>query len=191
LGEFAAGTWYFVTSPVPSMMGIFLGGYLADRLGRRDARWYMGVPALGQLVSVPLLLAFLLWPVDDLIPLPSYLAFGGLDGIPVGFVFSFVGSIFGSFFTAPFMATIQSVAPLRMRAFAAAVSTLISTLVGLTVGPLLVGAVSDVFTARFAEEALRYSLLVPTSMPVLSSLVAAIGAGSVARDIVRVRDAKV
>ena len=191
LGEFAAGTWYFLTSPVPSMLGIFLGGYLADRLGRRDARWYMGVPALGQLVSVPLLVAFLLWPVDDLIPLPSFLAFGGLEGIPVGFVFSFVGSIFGSFFTAPFMATIQSVSPLRMRAFAAAISTLISTLVGLTIGPLLVGAVSDVFTARFAEEALRYSLLVPTSMPVLSALVAAIGARSVARDLSRVRDAKV
>ena len=75
----------------------------SDRFGRRNARWYMWVPALGQLASVPLLVAFLLWPVDDVIPLPSFLALGGLKGIPVGFVFSVFGSILGSFFTAPFL----------------------------------------------------------------------------------------
>ena len=38
---------------VPSMLGIFLGGLFGDVLSRRDRRWYMWVPALGQLVSVP------------------------------------------------------------------------------------------------------------------------------------------
>lgn len=191
LGEFTAGTWYFLTSPAPSMFGIFLGGYLADRLGRRDARHYMWVPAYGQLASIPILVAFLLWPADDVIPLPAFLRIAGLEALPVAFVLSFFGSILGSFFTAPFMATIQSVAPLRMRAFAAAVSTLISTLVGLTAGPLLVGAVSDAFSARFAHEALRYSLLVPTIAPVLSVLVCLLGAKSVGRDLERVRAANV
>ncbi len=104
---------------------------------------------------------------------------------------AFALAILGSFFTAPFMATIQSVAPLRMRAFAAAVSTLISTLVGLTAGPLLAGAVSHAFSARFAHEALRYSLLVPTIAPVLSVLVCLLGAKSVGRDLERVRAANV
>lgn len=189
LGEFTAGTWYFLTSPLPSMFGIFLGGYLADRFGSRDKRFYLWVPAFGQCVSVPFLVAFLLWPADDVLEMPSFLQFAGLEGLPVAFVLSFVGSIFGSWFTAPFLATIQSVSPLRMRAFAAAISGLISTLVGLTAGPLLVGAVSDAFTARFAHEALRYSLLIPTVAPLLSAFVCVIGAKHVARDMERVRAA--
>ena len=191
LGEFTAGTWYFLTSPIPSMFGIFLGGALADRLGRRDARFYMWVPAAGQLLSVPILVCFLLWPADDVIALPKVLQIAGLDALPVGFVLSFFGSIVGSFFTAPFLATIQSISPIRMRAFAAAISTLVSTLVGLTAGPLLVGAVSDAFTARFAHEALRYSLLIPTVAPLMSVLVCVIGARSIGRDLDRVRSANV
>jgi MFS family permease len=187
MGELSAGTWYFLTSPAPMAMGIFLGGYLADRLGTRDRRWYMWVPGLGQAASVPILLAFLLWPADDVIVLPRWLASMGIREFPVAFVFSFVGSILGSFFTAPFMATIQGVSPLRMRAFAASVSTLITTLVGFTAGPLLVGALSDFFNARFAEEALRYSLLVPTTAPLLSALVCGLGARSVGHDLDRAR----
>ncbi len=188
LNEFGAGTWYFLTSPVPSMFGIFLGGALADRLARRDERAYMWVPALGQALSVPILVGFLLWPVDDRIAPPGFLSGLGVPEIPVAFVLSFIGSIFGSFFTAPFMATIQSVSPLRMRAFAAAVSTLISTLIGLTVGPLLVGVLADQFAQRFGEEALRYSLLVPTIAPVLSAAVCLWGAVHVGRDLARERD---
>jgi len=187
LGEFSAGTWYFLTSPVPSMFGIFLGGFLADRFGARDKRFYMWVPAIGQTFSVPILIAFLLWPAEDVIALPGFLAAAGVPSIPVAFVLSFFGSILGSFFTAPFMATIQGVSPLRMRAFAAAFSSLISTLVGLTAGPLLVGALSDFFDARFGEEALRYSLLVPTSAPLFSALICLIGARSVGRDLARAR----
>ena len=74
-----------------------------------------------------------------------------------------------------------------MRAFAAAVSTLISTLVGLAAGPLLVGVLADQFSVRFGDEALRYSLLVPTAVPILSSLVCLFGAGHVGRDLERAR----
>ncbi len=62
MGPGAAGLWYFVTSPLPSAFGIWLGGRLADGLGMRDARWYLWIPALGQLLSVPILIGFLLWP---------------------------------------------------------------------------------------------------------------------------------
>ncbi len=85
--------------------------------------------------------------------------------------------------TAPFLATIQSVAPLRMRAFASTVSTL----VGLALGPLLVGVLADGFASRFGDDALRYSPLAPTCAPLLSVVVSAIGARCVAGDLRRAR----
>lgn len=176
MGPADAGLWYFLTSPVPSAFGIWLGGRLADGLGRKDARWYLWIPALGQVISVPILVAFLLWPEGDTVA-----------GIPFAFYLSFAGSIVGAFFTAPFMATIQGIARLRMRAVAAGVSTLISTLVGLCIGPLLVGVVSDAMSARFGVEAIRYSLLIPTVAPLLSALVCLFGARRVAADLARSR----
>ena len=178
MGTADAGLWYFLTSPIPSAFGIWLGGRLADGLGQRDARWYLWIPAIGQTISVPILIGFLLWPETS-----------EIAGIPFAFVLSFFGSVFGAFFTAPFIATIQGIAKLRMRAMASGVSTLISTLVGLCAGPLLVGVLSDFMTARFAEESLRYSLLIPTIAPVLSSLVCLFGARAVARDLARAREA--
>ena len=116
-------------------------------------------------ISIQMLCAFLLWPNRDRVWLPF-----GLPEIPVAFLFSIVGSVFSTFFTAPFLATIQSLAKLRMRAMAAAMSTTVSRFVGMCVGPLLVGVLSDGFELRFGDEALRYSLLVPTIAPIGSIL---------------------
>ena len=177
MGPADAGMWYFLTSPLPSAFGIWLGGRLADGLGRNDSRWYLWIPALGQCISVPTLIAFLLWPAEDKVA-----------GIPFAFYLSFVGSIAGAFFTAPFMATIQGIARLRMRALAAGFSTLLSTLIGLCIGPLLVGVVSDSISARFGEEAIRYSLLIPTAAPLLSALICLFGARRIAADLRRSRE---
>jgi len=186
LGTASAGTWYFVTSPLPSMLGIYLGGRFADRLGVRDPRWYLWIPALGHLLSVPILLGFLLWPETDRIGVPAGLVpWIGIEGIPVAFVLSTIGSVLGSFFTAPFLATIQGIAKLRMRALAAALSTIVSSFVGLAAGPLLVGLVIDSFQASHGANALRYSLLIPTAAPILSAIVCLFGAGAVGPDLER------
>ena len=100
---------------------------------------------------------------------------------------SFLGSIVGAFFTAPLIATIQSIAKLRMRATAAGISTVVSTLVGMCAGPLFVGMVSDAMQVRFGEEAIRYSLLIPTAAPLLSAMVCGIGARRVAGDLARAK----
>lgn len=187
MGEFHAGTWYFLTSPVPSMLGIFLGGYFADVLGRRDKRWYLWVPAFGLILSPPILVAFLLWPTTDVIAMPAIFAGTLFETLPVALVWSIVGSVVGGTFTAPFMSTTQGVVPLRMRAFAAAISTLISTLIGLAGGPLVVGALADWLEPEHGVDALRYALLFPTLIPMLSGVICLAGARRVAGDLERSR----
>jgi len=187
MGRFEAGAWYFLTAPLPSMFGIFLGGWLADRLGARDPRWYLWVPALGQTLSVPILTLFLLWDETDLIPMPEFMVAAGLPTLPVALVWGLFGSIIGGAFTAPFMSTIQGVSPLRMRAFASAVSTQVTTLVGHAAGPLVVGMIAADFNSRFGEDALRYSLLVPTLTPLLAAVICLAGARHVGADLERAR----
>ena len=51
------------TGPLRGVLGaagILLGGLLTDRLGRRDARWRLGVPAIACLLVAPAEVLFLL-----------------------------------------------------------------------------------------------------------------------------------
>ena len=51
-----------------------------------------------------------------------------------------------------------------MRAMASAVALLIINVIGLALGPLLTGVLSDLLAPRFGEESMRYSLLLVTSV---------------------------
>ena len=60
----------------------------------------------------------------------------------------------------PLFALIQTLVPERMRAMAIAVIFLSANLIGLGLGPLAAGALSDALRPIFGEESLRYTLLV-------------------------------
>jgi len=48
-------TWLALGSGGGGIIGVWLGGYLADRLGVKDKRWYLWIPAISLLLSIPLL----------------------------------------------------------------------------------------------------------------------------------------
>jgi hypothetical protein len=60
----------------------------------------------------------------------------------------------------PVFATIQTLVPERMRAVAFALIYLFANLIGLGLGPLAVGALSDGLQPSFGAESLRYALLI-------------------------------
>ena len=106
MGAGEAGTWYFFTSPLPSAIGIYFGGRFADKLWKRDIRWSMWVPTIGQLACVPLLTLFLLWPEDHRLPFSSI-----TGGFPVALLWSIPASLVGSFYAAPMLSMTQGLAP--------------------------------------------------------------------------------
>jgi MFS family permease len=57
------------------------------------------------------------------------------------------------------MNNIQGLAPPNMRAQAAALLLTTSTLIGMSVGPPLVGFLSDFFSAEYGRNSMRYALM--------------------------------
>lgn len=164
MGAGEAGSWYFLTSPLPSALGIYLGGRFADRLWQRDIRWSMWIPTLGQLLSVPLIALFLLWPEDH------RLAFSSIEGgFPVALLWSVVASVVGAFYAAPMLSTTQGLAPVVMRARAAALAGAIGAMIGNGFGPLLVGDLNVRLEPVYGVYAIRYSLLAVVFATVLSA----------------------
>jgi MFS family permease len=135
--------------------GTFLGGYLADVLSRRtgDRRWYLWVPAIAVLLLAPC-------------EVVTYLA-GDLGTLVVAF--SLCGFLSTVFF-GPSFATTQALAGVRMRAVAAAVLVFVKAIVGMGLGPLLIGAISDLLAQGMGQDSLRYALLAAAFVTVWSGL---------------------
>lgn len=124
-------------------LGTWLGGVLADRGARHDARALVRVPAWGGLLALPLLAVFLFWPERN-VALSAYA----------------LAMVFSVFFVGPCYAIAQGLARLRMRAQAAALLMFAINLIGLGVAPLAVGMLNDALAATYGDEAIRYSLMV-------------------------------
>ena len=138
------GTWLAGLALTGGVAGTFLGGYLADRLGPRDQRWCMWIPAISTLIYIPFAFLLYLWP----------------DG-RVALVLSLPGSFLGGMYLGPTFAMVQTLVRPEMRAVASAILLFVINIIGLGLGPQGVGILSDVLNTSFGfgDEALRYALL--------------------------------
>jgi predicted MFS family arabinose efflux permease len=133
---------YLFLIGLTGMIGTFLGGYLGDRLGVADKRWYAWVPGIATLTAVPFSVAFYLWE-DPIVAL--FLA------IP--------GAILGPMYLGPTFGMTQTLVKPQMRALASAILLFVLNLIGLGLGPLFAGFLSDQLRPEFGVESIRYSLL--------------------------------
>jgi predicted MFS family arabinose efflux permease len=136
------GTWLGLILGIPGGIGIVLGGYLSDRLGGRDRRWYLWIVAVALAAAVPFsVLVFL------------------ADSAPVALALFAIPVLLGNFYQATTFSQTQGLVGLRMRAVAAAILLFILNIVGLGLGPYVVGVLSDLLSVRVGAESLRYALL--------------------------------
>jgi MFS family permease len=151
---------------VGGVLGVFAGGVLADRLGHgKDKKWYALIPALAWMITVPCYL-FGLW-TDNL-----YLAF-----VPL-----LIGNALNILWLGPVVAAVQHLVEPRMRATASSMFLLINNLIGLGVGPLLIGAVSDQLKGAYGVESLRYAAMGALAFYVVASMLALLASRSLTRD---------
>jgi MFS family permease len=133
--------------------GVFAGGWFADRLGAVDRAWYARLPAIAWLITAPMFAAGLLAP-SPWLAWPLLLIPNALNILWLG----------------PVTTAVQHLVPKQMRATASASFLLINNLVGLGVGPLLIGRLSDTLKHQYGTEALRYAAVACTSFYLLAAL---------------------
>lgn len=138
------GLLYGITAGIFGAAGTIGGGFLADRLGRVDRRWFLWVPMWGKLLSAPFFIFGLLAP-------NGWLALTGYA----------LGLICASVYLGPSIAITHHLVPPSMRAMSSAVLFFILNAIGLGLGPLTVGAITDYFTATttLGDDALRWGML--------------------------------
>jgi predicted MFS family arabinose efflux permease len=136
------GVWLGIILGTAGGLGFAGGGYVADRLGRRGQRYALwGVTAATMFA----------W----LFHLPVFLV-----GSPyLALVLFVIPAIFANFYLATTFAQIQGLVGLRMRAVASALLLFILNSVGLGLGPLSAGVLSDLLEGFFGGDSMRYSLL--------------------------------
>lgn len=136
------GAWLSVIYGVGNFVATYLGGYLASRFAPGNER--LQLKALAVLnVAFGVVSAF------------AYLSKSGYTALVL---IGVAGS--GLFMAAgPLFAITQTVVPDRMRAISVSVLYLFANLIGMGLGPLVVGVVSDTLRPLLGEESLRYALL--------------------------------
>jgi len=136
-------------------LGTVLGGYIADLWGRKDESAYFSFIALAYVLSVPFFV-LAIWAGT-----PA-LCFGVFF-----FVFLLHNSVAG-----PSYALVQNLAPVKLRAFAAALFLFILSVIGMGLGPLYIGMLSDFWEPSMGEaDALRWALTTLAPIWVIAGMI--------------------
>ena len=132
---------------IGGLIGLFASGWISDWLGGRDVRWRQWVPAIAMALG-------------------AVSAFAAISVPGVGLAILFLAFVqgLGYAYLAPTFAAVQSLVADDARATASAVLLFCMNLLGPTIGPFLVGSISDRMAPSVGELSLQYALLV---VPVL------------------------
>ncbi len=132
------------------LLGAWLGGYLGDRMGRRDAAAYGAIPAVAGLLALPMTVCALVSP-----------------SVATAFGFLVVAGVLNNVWSGPTHAAILGLPPGHMRATTSSILLLIINGVGLGLGPVAVGALSDLLGGPGglgSAEGVRWALIAASSL---------------------------
>jgi hypothetical protein len=137
------GTWFAVVYGLPGILGTYLGGEWASRRAANNERLQLKAMAVINAAFNGMVWALIYFSHN------YYMAFALMGLSTLG----------GTAIIGPLFAAMQTVVPARMRAVSIAIVLLFANLIGLGLGPLAVGVISDALRPLYGPESLRYALL--------------------------------
>lgn len=153
---------------VGGALGTLAGGMLADHFGRRDSRFYMWVPAVSTLLVIPFGL------IQYLVP-----------NLTLSLAAAFAIGVLTSAYLGPVNGTSQSLVKPGMRAVTSATLVFVTNIIGMGLGPLFTGILSDWFSLGFnmGPDSLRYAILCTLLANVFAGIAYAYASRFVDRDM--------
>lgn len=151
MGYGEMSTWIGVMNGVGGALGMILVGLLADRMAKKDVRWYLWISAWSIVVYLPFSVAFLL-----------------LENTTAALVAYFLPIALSSVYLGPVIALTHQLVKVRMRALASSILLFFLNLIGMGLGPQAVGFFSDMLAPQYGVESLRWSLLIVLASKFLS-----------------------
>jgi MFS family permease len=142
-------------------------GLLSDRLGKRDPRLRLFATAGVLLLATPTVLVSYLAPQPFALPL--FLATLLIQG-------AWLGPLYG---------TAQNLSPSRMRSRVSSILFVVNGLIGVGLGPVVVGALSDVLSRSLGVGGLRAALMICTSLGFWAALHFYLATRTLERDLDR------
>jgi MFS family permease len=151
---------------VGGIAGIWLGGWLGDRLGPSRPAAYALIPALCLLVAIPLYAAGLFAP-----------------SLVIVWVLLTVAQVLALAWLGPVVTAVQHIVTPVMRATTSASFLFINNLVGIAFGTFFFGWFSDAMKAAHGANSLQYSILYGLGFYVLASVFYLLAAARLKRDM--------
>jgi predicted MFS family arabinose efflux permease len=148
-----ASLFYGAILLVGGLAGIWLGGSLADRFGATRRGAYVIIPALAFVATVPFYVVAILSP-----------------SLTTTFFAMLIPTALGLVWLGPVLSAIQHIAPPNMRATASAIFLFINNLIGIGIGTVAIGMLSDTLQVRFGDDSLRYAILAGTSFYIVAAM---------------------
>ena len=161
-----AGATLGLISGLSGATGTFLGGFPADRLGLRDIRWYVWIPMLGGLSAM----------------IPAYYTLLA-ESTTLIIAAMIPSQILGALYLGPCIATCHNLVSPGMRAMASAILYFVLNIIGLGMGPLTVGILSDAFECTYGDNNLRYAMATTLTISLIGIFFLWMGVRSLKRDL--------
>lgn len=135
------GLYFGLVNGLSAILGTWLGGKIADRWGAINRRHVLTAPALGLFLAAPL----------------AYFGYSAPTW-QSALVILTLPTLLNSLYYGPTYSAVQGLVAPQARAMAAAVLLFFQNLIGLGLGPLFFGMLSDVLKPEFGEDSVQIVL---------------------------------
>lgn len=132
-------TYYALALGATGVVGTVVAGWLVDRLGQKDRRWFAWVPAIAFAMSIPFWFGLIWAPTWQL-----------------AMLFLIGPMLMNQAYLAPALTVAQNAVPPAQRTMTGAILLFVLNLVGLGVGPVYVGWIADKMEPAHGDQALAY-----------------------------------